>query len=123
MLHFAQTAIALVAGGASILIIGGLVRETLHNKGRHFHLIPDAHDRPELRVADGGETEVRRVADPILEPRSEKTHGERKRRNRTDNNEARQQRRKAQRRNKKRDRRRQRAETAKSTNSVQAEDA
>lgn len=45
--HVVQTAIALLGAGASILIIGGFLRETLHDRGPGFHLFPDAHNRSE----------------------------------------------------------------------------
>lgn len=55
-LHFVQVAFALIVAGAAVLIVAGLVIESLHDKGRHIHLFPDAHDRDEIPIADVPET-------------------------------------------------------------------
>lgn len=65
VLHFAQTAIALVAAGASILIVGGLVRETVRKGGEHFHLFPDAHERTELPAENPVEAATTKAAIPF----------------------------------------------------------
>ena len=98
MLHFAQTAIALVAAGASVLIVGGLVRETLGAKGRHLHLFPEAHNRAGIPVARPAETTP--TNDAVPSPHSRRQEDQTR-----NNNERDVQRhaRKKQRRNKKRD--------------------
>ena len=72
-MHFAQTALALVVAGGAILIIAAFVRESLHDQGRHLHLFPEAHDRPEIPVAKPAESAITREEGPFPRPRAEKS--------------------------------------------------
>ncbi|HLY07013.1 MAG TPA: hypothetical protein VKR31_14805 [Rhizomicrobium sp.] len=68
-MHFVQTALALVVSGGAILIIAAFVRESLHDQGRHLHLFPEAHDRPEIPVAKPAETAIAKEEGPFPHPR------------------------------------------------------
>lgn len=109
-LHFVQTGIALVAGGASILIVAGLVRETLQDRSRGFHLFPEAHEsdapaeKPDEPAATNG-------AGPFPDAREEQSRARRRSGNGKARASAARQRRE-ERRNKRRSRSKPDAETA-----------
>ena len=121
MLHFAQTAIALVAAGASILIVGGLVRETVRKGGEHFHLFPDAHERTELPAANPVEAATTKAAIPFPRAQDENARLKNSARSRSDKDRALRRKRPRKERRQTRRRERSKEEANESASSVAAE--
>ena len=66
-MHFAQVAFALIAGGAAVLIVAGLVLEALHDK-----------TRPTTPFVDSSDSAARAVnADTMRQSRDKRTVNER----------------------------------------------
>ena len=124
MMHFAQAGIALVAAGASVLIIGGLVRETLRDGGRHFHLFPDTHDHPQKPVPTLLDTAPTNDAGPFPHPRNENSRRNKRSRTRAENDRGSEpKKRKKQRRSKKRERGERHAKPGSRPTAAETEDA